>query len=267
MAGTVTSLVIDLHCHVLHGIDDGPRTIADSLTLVRAAESAGIRTIVATPHVSPRYPNSADSIARALDAAKAEIRAEGIAVGLEAGAEIAMTTASELSPGELLKLRLGVGPWLLIECPFTSLATGFDTMLMRLQSEGHRIVLAHPERSPLFHQDPQMLAAIVRAGALASITAGSLVGRFGGRVRRFALQLAREDLIHNVASDAHDHRGRPPSIANELQLSSLDPLAEWLASEVPAAILAGDEIPPRPAVAGASRGIAVWRRKWRRRER
>ena len=128
---------------------------------------------------------------------------------------------------------------------------------------GHGVLLAHPERCPAFHRDPRMLESLVRAGVLTSITAGSLVGHFGEPVRRFALELARDGLIHNVASDAHDHVNRPPGMADELRQAGLGPLTEWLTQEVPAAILGGDEIPPRPAV--ALPGIGTPRRRWWRR--
>jgi protein-tyrosine phosphatase len=256
--------VIDLHCHVLPGIDDGPRTIDDSLLLGRAAVSAGVRTIVATPHVSREYPNDALTIVSLVDEVGARFAAEGLPLALRSGAEIAMTSINGIAAEELSKLALGGGPWLLIECPFTSLATGFDMLLLRLQSNGHRIVLAHPERSPLFHREPQMLGSLVRTGILTSITAGSLVGRFGTRVQRFAHRLAQDELIHNVASDAHSHTGRPPGIADELEDSGLDPLAGWLTEEVPAAILAGDQIPARPAVDISPRGSSrTWWRKRR----
>jgi hypothetical protein len=75
---------------------------------------------------------------------------------------------------------------------------------------GHGVLLAHPERCPAFHRDPRMLGSLVRAGMLTSITAGPLVGRFGGEVRRFALELAQSGMVHNVASDAHDGVKRPP---------------------------------------------------------
>ena len=75
---------------------------------------------------------------------------------------------------------------------------------------GHHVVLAHPERCPAFHRDPSMLTSLVSAGALTSVTAGSLVGRFGDEVRRFALELVRDGMVHNVASDAHDDVRRPP---------------------------------------------------------
>jgi protein-tyrosine phosphatase len=89
------------------------------------------------------------------------------------------------------------------------------------------------------------------------------VGRFGGEVRRFALGLAREGLIHNVASDAHDDVRRPPGTAAELRQAGLEPLTEWLTEQVPAAILSGAEIPPRPAV--ELPGIEPARRAWWRR--
>jgi protein-tyrosine phosphatase len=255
--------VIDLHCHVLPGIDDGPSTIEDSVSLARAAAAAGIRTIVATPHVSREYPNDADTIARLLDDAGARFVAEDLPLDLRAGAEIAMTKINDIAPEELPKLALGAGPWLLIECPFTSLATGFDILVLRLQSQGHRIVLAHPERSPLFHRDPRLLGSLVRSGILTSITAGSLVGRFGGQVQRFTRRLAQDELIHNVASDAHNHDGRPPGMRSELEHGGLGPLAPWLTRDVPAAILSGDEIPPRPIGAAVPRGArsAWWRKR------
>jgi protein-tyrosine phosphatase len=108
-----------------------------------------------------------------------------------------------------------------------------------------------------------MLGSLVDAGVLTSVTAGSLVGRFGENVRRFALTMAREEKIHNVASDAHDHLRRPPGIARELEQAGLGPLGGWLTQAVPAAILADDEIPPRPA--GAVPNFARARRpRWRR---
>ncbi len=255
--------MIDLHCHVLPGIDDGPETIAGSVALARAAAAAGTRTLVATPHVSWRYPNDADTVARLVDELSRRLAAEEVALELLPGAEIAMTRVVDIEPAQLPRLGLGGGPWLLVEPPFTPVATGLDAVILDLQRRGHRILLAHPERCPALHRDPRMLGSLVRAGVLTSITAGSLVGRFGETVRRFALGLARDEMVHNVASDAHDHVNRPPGMSSELQQAGLGPLAEWLTQEVPAAILSGDEIPPRPAV--ALPGIATPRRPWWRR--
>lgn len=258
--------VIDLHCHLLPGIDDGPETIAGSVALARAAAAAGEHVLVATPHVSWHYPNEPDTIARLVQEVSARLAEAEVALEVRPGAEIAMTRIVDIDPTELPRLSLGGGPWLLVEPPFTPLATGLDTIVLDLQRRGHRVLLAHPERCPALHRDPRMLGSLVRAGVLTSITAGSLVGRFGETVRRFALQLVQEEMVHNVASDAHDHLDRPPGMAYEIRQAGLAPLTQWLTEEVPAAILAGDEVIPRhPAVALPR--IDAPRRSWRQRLR
>jgi protein-tyrosine phosphatase len=239
--------VIDLHFHALPGIDDGPPTIEDSITLVRAAATAGTSTIVATPHVSWRYQNQAETIIDLARELEERLKDEGVPVEIRPGAEIAMTRAGDIDRAELPRLGIGGGPWLLLEPPFTPLVTGLDSVVLGLQSDGYRILLAHPERCPAFHSDPELLRSLVRAGVLTSVTAGSLVGRFGGEVRRFALNMVAEELVHNVASDAHDEVRRPPGIAAELERSGLSPLTDWLTLDVPEAILNGASIPPRPA--------------------
>lgn len=254
--------MIDLHCHVLAGIDDGPSTIESSVAIARAAAAAGIGTLVATPHVSWRYPNEPDTIARSVSELNEHLAAAEPTVDVRAGAEIAMTRVGEIEPAQLSRLGLGGSSWLLIEPPFTPVASGLDMIVADLQRRGHRIVLAHPERCPAFHRDPRLLGSLVHEGAIASITAGSLVGSFGETVRRFALQLAQDDLIHNVTSDAHDDSSRPPGMRLELERSGLGPLAEWLTQAVPAAVLTDQEIPPRPTVSVAPRGKSAW---WHRR--
>ena len=121
-----------------------------------------------------------------------------------------------------------------------------DALVLDLQRRGHRVVLAHPERCPAFHRDRRPLEMLVRGGVLTSITAGSLVGRFSGEVQRFAMQLMRDDLVHNVASDTHDRERRPPGLSAELEQAGLGALSEWLTCGVPGAILDGSRIPPRP---------------------
>lgn len=240
--------MIDLHSHVLPGIDDGPDSIEGSLALARAAADAGTRTLVATPHVSSRYPNDADTIELLVGELGARLEQEGIALEILPGAEIAITRVSEIEPSEMHRYGLGGGPWLLVEPPFTTVVAGLDAIVGDLLRRGHLVLLAHPERCPAFRRDPRMLEALVDDGVLTSITAGSLVGRFGSEVRGFAVAMLEADMVHNVASDAHDHRGRRPSIADELQAAGAEPLCEWLTEQVPAAILTGGEIPPRPSV-------------------
>jgi protein-tyrosine phosphatase len=255
--------MIDLHCHVLCGIDDGPGEIEGSIAIARASASTGTRTILATPHVNWRYPNTAETIAVAVAQLNRRLAEEEIAVEILAGAEIAMTRIGDIAPRELSRLALAGGAWLLVEPPFTPAASGLDTILIELQRQGHRILLAHPERCPAFHRDPDMLTELVRGGILTSITAGSLVGRFGDAPRRFAISLLREGLAHNVASDAHDATSRAPGMASEIEQAGLGPLTDWLTSAVPAALLNGDAvIPARPDVE-LPRPSASSRSRWR----
>jgi protein-tyrosine phosphatase len=248
--------VIDLHSHVLPRIDDGPETITGSLALARAAAAAGVCTLVATPHVSWRFPNDAETIVASVEELGARLAAEGVALELLGGAEVALTRLEEIDRSELPRLRLGNGEWLLLEPPFAAVAPALGEIVQDLQRQGNRVLLAHPERCQAFHRDPALLASLVRGGVLTSITAGSLVGRFGGAPRRFALELIEEGMAHNVASDAHDLTGRPPGMQAELERAGLAQLAEWLTEEVPAAILDGGAIPAPPRVSRTSRGLA-----------
>lgn len=256
--------MIDLHCHVLPGVDDGAPTVEDSLAIVRAAAAEGVKAIVATPHVSARYPNEATTIARLVDELRARLVAEGVSVEIHAGAEISDAAVAQIDPAQLERLRLGKGGWLLLEPPFRPAAPALTRLVDNLLGCGYGVVLAHPERCPAFHRDPAMLESLVRAGVLTSVTAGSLIGRFGGDVRSFALDLAEAELLHNVASDAHDLNRRPPGIAAQLGRTGLADLAGWLTQEVPAAVLAGAQIPRRPARPPAG-GRGRWRALLRQR--
>lgn len=252
--------MIDLHCHILPGIDDGPKTMQDSVALASAASAGGTRTIVATPHVSWEWPdNDSETIAAGVRGANGALRDAGIAVDVLAGAEVALSRAADLELSELRALRLGGGPWLLVECPLGPAAPGLERGLGELQMQGHGIVLAHPERCPAFHSKPQRLAALVRRGMLTSVTASSFTGRFGRGVERFAFELLRRELVHDIASDAHDAVGRPPALATELTQAGLGEHATRLAQQVPDAILRGDDVPPVPPLSRFARWTRVAR--------
>jgi protein-tyrosine phosphatase len=252
--------VIDLHCHVLPGIDDGPATIGESVVLARVAAAQGTRTIVATPHVNHRFPNRAAEIAERVHELNERLGAAEIELEVKPGAEIAMTSLDELDAAELRALALGGGRWLLLECPFTLAIEGFAAAARQLQADGHRVVLAHPERCQGFHRRRELLESLVAEGCLVSITAGSLVGSFGGVNQKMAMDLVRDGLVHNVSSDAHDPHHRTPEIAEPLKRAGLGAEAEWFADRVPAAILAGTELPPRPAAPPAERELRP--RRW-----
>lgn len=256
--------MIDLHCHVLPLIDDGPASIEGSVALARAAAADGTEILVATPHVSSRYPNEPDAIARGVRELNERLAAEQVAVEIRAGAELAMSRLLELDAREISRFGLGGGEWLLVECPLGSEAPGLEILVLDLQRRGHRVLLAHPERCPALRRDWGLLESLVRVGALTSVTASALSGRFGTAARDFAWRLAREEMLHNVVSDAHDDVRRPPQLGTALRATELAPLRDWLTEAVPAAILDGGDIPPRPPVALP---VAGRRMPWRRQRR
>jgi len=239
--------VIDVHHHLLPGLDDGPPTLDDALALARAAVAAGTTTVVATPHVSWGYPaNTAASIAEHVSALEDALAEASIPLRVLPGAEVAMTHAVDLSDEELTALHLGGGPYLLVECPLTGTAVGFELLLGSLLDRGHRILLAHPERCRGFQRDNELLARLVSRGALSQITASSLSGCFGRTVREVAHGLVREGLVHVVASDAHSVDRRPPSLLAEVEQEGYAEQAAWLVGQVPRAILDGSRVPIMP---------------------
>lgn len=240
--------MIDLHCHVLPGLDDGPASLEQALAMGAAAAAAGTTAIVATPHLDNVWRVRPEIIPQRAGDLAAALRSQGIDVEIIAGAEVAISRLADLSAEQLDEVRLGTGPYLLLECPLAPTAGDFDHLLMRIHDREESIVLAHPERSPLFQQEPERLVRLVREGLLCSITTGSMRGDFGRLVRRFTLELLREGLVHNVASDAHDQLARPPGLADaftsiEGELPGISGHSEWLTSLVPAAILAGEPLP------------------------
>jgi protein-tyrosine phosphatase len=240
--------MIDLHCHILHGVDDGPATIDQAAELIRASLATGVTALVATPHVSPRYRNDSHTIADRAAEVTARLAADGVSIDLHNGAEIAIPRLADLAGGELDRLTLGGGSWLLIESPFKTPVDELPVLLGRVRESGHRIILAHPERCPGFHTRPDVLFELVGEGEmLVSVTAGSLIGQFGREVQRFTFWMARNGLVHNVASDAHDCVRRPPGIAHAIEQAGLGAHIELLTHGVPNAILTDGPLPDLPS--------------------
>jgi protein-tyrosine phosphatase len=238
--------VIDLHCHLLPGIDDGPAELGGALAMARRHLKAGVSTVAATPHVAWDMPNDAATIRLRLADVRAALAAAELPLEVVPGAEIDVHEAVRMTDEQLRALALGGGPWLLLEAPLTS-GVGLAPVVYALLNRGHRVLIAHPERSPVVQRDAETLRALVDAGAATQVTAASFAGSFGRTVRDYAEQMLAAGLVHSVASDAHDTFRRPPGIAAPLAAAGLDELVPLLAHEVPAAILAGDPLPPVPA--------------------
>ena len=244
--------MLDLHSHILPGIDDGPVNLDFSVAMARRAEEAGIHVMVATPHVRSDHPNDPEGIelgVRELNDALAE---QDVELRVLPGAEVSLQKSAELDDETLARLCLGEGPYLLVESPYRSIDVDLEGIVRDLQARGFKPVLAHPERCPIFQRDPDRLARLVNSGLLCSITAASLAGGFGNTVRRFSLELMYDGLVHDVASDSHDHLHRPPDLLTGFESAEIDVpgirgQASWFTVTAPVAIVTGkDSLPPRP---------------------
>lgn len=237
--------VIDLHCHLLPAVDDGPATMSEALAMARLHVAAGVTTVAATPHVSIETPTEPAAIARNLSGLRAAISEQQIPLEVVIGAEVDVYRAAELPDEALQGITLGGGGWLLLEAPLRR-GVPLDPCVNSLHARGHRILLAHPERSPLLQRNPSDLRRLVESGVLTQVTASSFAGRFGRVVQRYAEALLDEGLVHVVASDAHDVRQRPPGIPCAFAGPGGEEIARRLTQEIPAAILAGGPIPKAP---------------------
>jgi protein-tyrosine phosphatase len=258
--------VIDLHSHILPGLDDGPDTLEGSLALARAAVQGGTRIIAATPHINHHFDVDPMEIPGRVAALNEALTREGIPLEVVKGGEIAIPTLPRLDKEMLASLRLGDGPWLLIEAPLSPVTASIDDLVLEQKLKGHEVLLAHPERSLYFHQHPDRLVALVERGVCCSITSGALLGRFGDTVRRFTLRLFSEGLVHDIASDAHDDLRRPPQMLPGFErgdddLPGLLEQVDWYARAAPAAMLAGQPLPLRPEVPRAKRRRRLLRRR------
>lgn len=242
--------MVDLHCHVLPGVDDGPRVLASSLAVCRAARDDGTRTLVATPHVNPDYPDvTAALIQELVRVVNRALRVDDIDVTVRTGAEVALSRVGELSDLELDLLALGGHRYLLIELPWTTAAPGAVAALRALASRGHGIVLAHPERSPMVQNDRALVSELIDEGMLCCLDVGSLGGDADRRTRATAWELLASGLAHAIASDCHDAARRPPRLKSMLEAVGLTPdEIDYFAREAPEAILNGGAMAPPPAV-------------------
>jgi protein-tyrosine phosphatase len=241
--------VIDLHSHVLPGLDDGPASLEESVELARAAAAAGVTCLAATPHVRDDYPTSPDAMERGLAEVRAAVAAADVDLELLPGGEIALGRLDRLTEDDLARFGLGGNPrCLLLEFPYRGWPLDLPDRVFRLVLGGFVPVLAHPERNDAVQARPERLADLVKAGALVQLTAASVDGRNGRRSREASRALLELGCAHLLASDAHLPSVRAVGFDAAVRALRSPPLARWLTVEVPQALVAGEPLPPRPDV-------------------
>jgi protein-tyrosine phosphatase len=242
--------VIDLHTHILPGVDDGSPTLDDALDMARSAVADGIRAVAATPHVRDDYPTEPGRMEEGVTELRAALSGAGIALDVLSGGEVAIDQLALLSEEDLARFGLGGNPdYVLLETPYAGWPLALPEQVRALTARGVIPVLAHPERNPDVQHDPERLRPLVLMGVLCQVTAASLDGRIGKQARRTGMVLVETGLAHIVASDAHTPDVRGIGMAAAAASVGDEALARWLTHGVPAAIVGGTELPPRPEVA------------------
>lgn len=206
--------MVDLHSHILPGVDDGAPTLDDSLAMARVARDDGVATVVATPHRNPwAYREDRADAERRLDDVRAECSKEGIEINLLLGGEahIAPDLVEQVRCG--LALTINSGRFLLVEWPYDQYPEYSEQVIFDLQVHGIVPIVAHAERYRFVRRDPNYLATLVERGVLIQVTASSLLGEFGPDTRKLTEILLTHGLAHVIASDSHAVDRRPPVLS------------------------------------------------------
>lgn len=241
--------MIDLHCHILPGLDDGALDLDDSLALARQAQADGIEAVCATPHIRHDHHVPVEGIAGRVDSLQRALDAQGIDVRILPGGELAQTEADRLDEAQLRAVTLGgAGGWVLLEPSPGPLDDDLQELVQRLARRGVRTVLAHPERHAGVDFS-ERVRRLARDGCLIQWTAEFIAQ---AEPEGHVMELAREGLVHLLSSDAHSsHAGRPLQLTTGFaRLASVCTTAQlaWSVDVAPRAIVRGDTtVIPRPS--------------------
>jgi len=235
---------VDLHCHLLFGIDDGAKTAADSLAMARALVSVGFGDVACSPHARPEYASGDPALC---DERRAEVQAlldaEGIPLRLHSNAE------NVLDPELLLRIEkgrryIGAGPYMLAEAPYFASLPQLGELIFRLRVQGVTPLIAHPERCKEFER-PGRAAEAVRAGARLQLDIGALIGRYGRTPKKLARAFLEEGLYAVASTDLHSPTDAAKWVGDsiaELERLAGDAVARRLLAENPGAILRGEPV-------------------------
>ena len=202
--------MIDIHCHILPSVDDGARHMTESLEMARAAYSEGITKIVATPHHNNgQYSNTREEILEKVEELNERLEKEGINITVLPGQEsrISGELLEQYERDELLTMNDG-DKYIFIELPSSQVPLYTEKIIFDIQMKGLTPIIVHPERNAELIENPEKLYQLVKKGACTQVTAASVAGKFGKKIKKFSLELIEANLTHFIASDAHNLKGR-----------------------------------------------------------
>lgn len=261
--------MIDVHCHILPGFDDGPEDWPTAIKMCRIAQRDGVNGVVATPHFFRGLFPTPD--VRSVSDAVIELQ-NLCEKALVSGLQIYLGADCHVHPEIIENVKSGVVPtlngsrYVLLELPDSAVPPGVKDLVFRMNIAGVIPIITHPERNEFLAQHPAMLYELIQGGAYAQVTGASLTGQFGGETRRAAELMVSTGLVQLIASDAHDPEKRQgilsPAAKAAAKLVGGD-LADKMVYEVPRAILEDQPIrfpePIRPTSA-KKRGKSLWQR-------
>lgn len=214
----------DLHCHILPDLDDGPKTLYESVAMCRQAAADGVRVIVATPHY--RYPgvdNMAKKIPKKIKQLKMALKSKNIPVDIIPGNEVrllkGLDLTEEIKSGRALTINCN-GKYIMVDLPNQSLPFYVFNTIERLKQRGITSIIAHPERNFAIQKDKRLMRYLIKCGALSQITGSSLTKKFSSSDYLCAKELLRNGLVHVIASDAHSLGGRRPMMLLEAVIAA-----------------------------------------------
>jgi protein-tyrosine phosphatase len=238
--------MVDIHTHVLWGLDDGAASLDESLAMLAVAETTGTTDIVATPHANSRFPFDADVVRSRITELQARA---GKRIRLHSGCDFHVSFANvQLAVSCPATYAINDGPFLLAE--FSEfIGTSLNGALHQLQRAGLRPIITHPERNPVLSLKIKSLEDMVNDGCYVQLTAQSLLGRFGKQAQSVAHECIDRQLAHFIASDAHDVEDRPPRLDKARDYVARgfgEECADILFVQNPGAVLRGDSVTGLP---------------------
>lgn len=209
-------MIVDIHNHILYGLDDGPQNQEETILLAKQAVESGIHHVIATPHHKHRhkdqfYENHYSKILHLVDEVNGLLLNHQIPITVYPGIEFHLhehiRKDFDEHPEQFLTLN-NTGKYLLMELPCSYYPTHTESFLYTLQERGFVPILAHPERNKILRRNPGKIYEMVQRGILVQVTAGSIAGRHGRRLKNFSIHLLDHHLVHFIASDAHHYSRR-----------------------------------------------------------